>query len=382
MDTALIECLRFSGDFPAASASEDELLQIATQYGERELAHCLVSSLEISRKATPEVFERIDRVAKKLGGVKWRGFIQAGTEHRASCFRVRLACDSEDTVVVLMSSQIVRDYSDIGFRFVVGHELGHAVLGHHGYPGADSASSESERVSLLDLSRSSEFSADRIGLFLSGNALEAIRSCVQLASGLAHTQVSMKAGEHYLNQLEEIGLGPMGVDLESLTHPPLPLRALNLLRTARAIKESEGSFAALEDRMREVDQVIFEAIGRIRASSGFESANKWVDLATYWAVVAYFAADNRLSANEQAWIEEKFGPRRLEGALRFVTKYRGDSTNQALSLFAQQCVGLRDSRQLLANQVKAQLELASKGAGQNGFEKRVLDACLSHLGVE
>lgn len=382
MERCLIECLRFSGDLPSASASEEEIRGIASQFGERNLAHCLVSSLEISQAATPEVFGRIEHIVQKIGSVPWRGFIEAGAHHQASCFLARTSSDSDEWVVVSISSQLVRDFSEVGFQFVIGHELGHAILGHHGYPGVDGEAGAADKSALFDLARCAEFSADRIGLFLSGNASESIRACVQLASGLPHDQVSKTSGEHYLKQIDQIADWNGGVDISAHTHPPLPLRAMNLYQTALAIHESGGSIHELEERMREVDARIYEAMARLQSGGGSSPANKWVDLAAYWAVVAYFAADNRFTENEQAWLGEVFGKRRLEGALRFVSTYKRESTREALALFARQCPMLRDSRRILAGQVRDYLEQASGIEGDHGSEQEVLAACTDLLRLD
>jgi Zn-dependent protease with chaperone function len=72
--------------------------------------------------------------------------------------------------VLALSSQLVRDFEGAALKFVVGHEFGHALFQHHGYPRPGDTNSKSEAAYLFDLCRSAEFSADRVGLAVAGDS--------------------------------------------------------------------------------------------------------------------------------------------------------------------------------------------------------------------
>lgn len=104
-----------------------------------------------------------------------------------------------DKPIVVLSSGLVHHLDDDELRFLIGHELGHAISGHAVYrtlllrllglggllnavPGG-AIGIRMVTVGLLEWSRKAELSADRAGLLASQDPTAALRTHMKLASG-------------------------------------------------------------------------------------------------------------------------------------------------------------------------------------------------------
>jgi Zn-dependent protease with chaperone function len=104
-----------------------------------------------------------------------------------------------DRPIIMLSSGMVHHLDDDELRFIIGHELGHAISGHAVYrtlllrllglggllnavPGG-ALGIRMVTVGLLEWSRKAELSADRAGLLASQDPTAALRTHMKIASG-------------------------------------------------------------------------------------------------------------------------------------------------------------------------------------------------------
>jgi Zn-dependent protease with chaperone function len=155
-----------------------------------------------------------------------------------------------DQPIIVLSSGLVHHLDDDEMRFIIGHELGHAISGHAVYrtlllrllglgglinaiPGG-AIGIRMVTVGLLEWSRKAELSADRAGLLASQDPTAALRTHMKLASGGTLEELDVTS---FLSQGAEYDEG--GDVRESLiklsllqqqTHPFAVVRATELRR--------------------------------------------------------------------------------------------------------------------------------------------------------
>ena len=155
-----------------------------------------------------------------------------------------------DKPIIVLSSGLVHHLDDDELRFVIGHELGHAISGHAVYrtllqrllglggllnaiPGG-AIGIRMVTVGLLEWSRKAELSADRAGLLASQDPTAALRTHMKTASGGTLEELDVTS---FLSQGAEYDEG--GDVRESLiklsllqqqTHPFAVVRATELRR--------------------------------------------------------------------------------------------------------------------------------------------------------
>jgi len=192
----------------------------------------LLSALKLSRAMAPELFQALDHVVATLG-------IEAPIE---------LYCLSDPSInafvvsprpggVLLLglTSDALERLDPGELRFVLGHEIGHALFDHfHLAPGELAGEENIAPVHLARLCawmRYAELSADRIGLMCCDDLDTAVRAFFKLTSGLSQGRFVRHAEEH-ADQLALVAADA----IESTegdwfsTHPysPLRIKALDL----------------------------------------------------------------------------------------------------------------------------------------------------------
>ena len=234
-----------AGELAAEPAIQRIKQQLEEQGGRGTRRSLLASALRL----TPEVAPALDRTVQacrvRLGvETEVELFVFPSAQYNAACTQ-----PEGERVFVLLASSLLEAFAPDELAYVVGHELGHHVYGHHEVPAQvllrDARGLPPELVlKAFAWQRHAEISADRAGLLCCGALGGAARSLFKLSSGL-RTAPGPENIEAFLDQAGELtteteemraGLDRMRTGDWLSTHPFSPLRLL----AARVFAQSEA----------------------------------------------------------------------------------------------------------------------------------------------
>ncbi len=204
--------VRFAGDVPSKQEMDD-LGQIAVV---RRASY--ENAIEISSVLTPGLHRRFSSACERIQIPPdlVTSFIYSSREVQGECYADGRRC------VVRFSSGLVDLLDEEEFQFVVGHEIGHFLFGHHLF----SSQKHSGGFEYFRRRRSQEISCDRIGLLACASLDVALRALMKTMSGLTsrHLRFDVRGFIGQLRKLEGSGTHSL-----EITHPSAILRAKAIL---------------------------------------------------------------------------------------------------------------------------------------------------------
>lgn len=215
----------------------------------------LSSSVRLSRSMSPEVHKMADHCIEKLGvDIPLELYAYASPQFNAACFK-----PEEGRLFVMFSSSLLESFDDNELLFVIGHEFGHHVYGHHDIPvgyilNGQQPPPASLALQLFAWTRYAEISADRAGAFCADDFEAVARALFKLASGLTSSKIVRFNLNDFLKQLDEMkstdevpGQGAPMEDWFS-THPfsPLRVKALQMFHRSELMRPGGMMKAELE----------------------------------------------------------------------------------------------------------------------------------------
>ncbi len=291
-----------------------------------ERIRLLTWSYRLDENITPALSNVVKRVCSNLRLIQPIDvFIENNSIANAFCLPSR----KTGRLILGLNSGLIELLTENELAFVVGHEIGHAILGHSEIPYGDD---EDENFSILEviklrnLSRHMEISADRIGMIACQDINVAGSALFKLVAGLSSRWVkfSPDAYEKHIEQLTE-NIDLLDIKEQALTHPitPLRIKALKVFREselyARAFAQTRWNISTTELE-KHVEHLLALAEPQIDAP----------DLADNGPVISSFllnasllliASDGKVTVSEKKWLQNRFNmnPKQLDSLLESET---------------------------------------------------------------
>jgi len=271
----------------------------------------LSSSVRLSRGMASEVHKIADECIDTLGmKIPLELYVFPSPQFNAMCFK-----PEDGRLFVMFASSLLESFTQGELRFVMGHELGHHIYGHHDIPigyllGGDAKPDPRLALELFAWSRYAEISADRAGAHCSQDLDSVARSLFKLASGLSGKTISFNLND-FLDQIDDMQL----VDAEPgisapkedwfSTHPFSPLRV-------KALKLFDESAHVRGDGMNKTDlEIAVQSLMGLMEPSYIEGkteTTKFMRRLLYAGAIAIADASEGISPEEVKVFEKFFGP--------------------------------------------------------------------------
>jgi tellurite resistance protein len=229
--------------------------KLTSGYGLRTRRNLLTGALRLTKSIAPDAFRSLALCREVLGYERpVELYVKPDPMVQAFCAR-----SVSGPIIIGLSSRLLETFSDAELRFVLGHELGHAVFDHFAIPMPVTATlqdvggkfvSRPVSLKLYLWCRAAEVTADRAGVVCAGGVEPAAHALLKIASGLGSNVIRPDL-EAFASQIDALHAAPAACaderDEEGVldcfdTHPYSPLRVRALLAFARsqAFQRSTG----------------------------------------------------------------------------------------------------------------------------------------------
>ena len=339
---ALVDTVRFRDDDPELFGVTigDGLCDETYARGLREhLSH----SVELVPELFPDIARAVDEVRRELlPNEQIRAFISSDNDAQAYC----IGGQQEHTMILGLTSGLVRLMSRDELKFVIGHELGHYLMGHHRRvpPEDDNV----ETINYRSLQRMAEISADRVGFLACPRGDAAYRAILKTASGLdePHIRFDIRAFNGQLDKLKQVDSTGQNA---WTTHPLLTVRckALTLFQRSAPYFEVTGKRGRADMDRDTMESAIADDLAASTGYNPLAEMEKSVRRSLIWLVLRLFIEDGRFSKPEQAFLRDTFDQENANRAIEF-TRQHGpvavcNKYREALLELAQMNESARDS---------------------------------------
>ncbi len=352
-----------------------EQLEKEEEKGPRGVRRRLLGhALRLSPTMSPKLHEIIADCRGKLGvDTPMETYVFASSAFNAACVKPEAG-----RLFVLLSAGLLEAFPDNELRFVVGHELGHHLFGHHDIPvGAilDGSVKPSPELALrlFSWSRYAEISADRAGASCATDPDAVASALFRLASGLRGDLVTVRIDE-FAAQVDDMrieGEDPAQRPSESewfSTHPfsPLRVKALKFFAESELFVDGGNSLATLEAQVATL-MALMEPSYLDEKSEEAEAMRRLL----FAGAIAVADASDGISEAEIAVFEKFFGEgafsdkldvEAIKNDLSKRTEHVKEAVRETrrIQLLRDLCVVLRADGRVEANEVAVLKQIAAE----------------------
>lgn len=216
-----------------------------------ELLH---KGIRLTERLSPRIF-RIHRGVSEALGVPASAEVFCLPDARVNAFAILDAQARGDAALVGVTSAALERLDDRELASVLGHELGHIVLGNNRLNALLVADPQNPAATVLPpfgealflrWRKKAELSADRVGLVASGDFRSSARALIKCTFGLGEENLNLDV-DALVAQIDELRGQPQLITEAFASHPLLPIRLKSLDLFARSAKASRHGVAVTGD---------------------------------------------------------------------------------------------------------------------------------------
>ena len=278
----------------------------------------LSTSVRLSETMAPELHATAKACSEKLDlSIPLELYVFSSPSYNAACVKPEAG-----RLFVMFSSSILEAFTADEISFVMGHELGHHLYGHHDIPigyimRGNNRPNPRLALTLTSWSRYAEISADRAGAYCANNLEAVAHALFKLASGLSGTYAQFSVDD-FLAQVDEMqledGQPGQGAPTEDwfLTHPfsPLRVKALKLFHDSELMPGGGESIHELDMGVESLMSLMEPSY--IEGKTDIAEAMRRLLFA---GAIAVADASHGISDEEKAIFEDFFGHNALSDKL-------------------------------------------------------------------
>lgn len=221
----------------------------------------LATSLRVSASMSPGLHAAMDRCREQLGvEISVELYVYPSPSFNAACVKPEAG-----RLFLMFSSSLLEAFQGPELAFVIGHELGHHIYGHHDIPiglilKGNERPPAALALRLFAWSRYAEISADRAGALCAqdDNFRAVAQALFRLASGLRRNdliELDLQSLAAQVSDMEAEGETIRGARSDWFsTHPfsPLRVQALEVFQRSRFISDGGLEKTALEGEVQKL----------------------------------------------------------------------------------------------------------------------------------
>ena len=281
------------------------------------LNQLLSTSVKVSKEIFPNIYSAIENVFNRLKIKNNLNFFVTANhlQTQATCSAMPMG----DSAEIILTSKLVELLNEEELESIIAHEVAHFYYQHALYPQASSTKNRLEYLNLLNFSRATEISADRIGFIGCGNLETSLRAMLKITSGLSEKHLKFNFSS-YLDQLRELKEIKGDQNLMHSTHPNFLNRMQALIWFSMSNEYNEhfntdkkGTFD-----LKNIDDKIYESIKKVIGDEVEYSNKEVVSRALMWGSIDIFLSDKKFSKKEQEIFKKNFGDKSTESIVSLI----------------------------------------------------------------
>ncbi|MDD3342132.1 MAG: M48 family metallopeptidase [Sulfurospirillaceae bacterium] len=275
----------------------------------------LSNSLKVSFEITPKISMIISKVINELNisELQVECYISNSPEMNAYCFSL----GEEINIILVLSSALVNAMNENELAFVIGHEVGHYVLGHLNYVKQGQGDNDLLKMKLSRISQSQEISADRIGLICSGSIESSLKAIIKTVSGLGDEFITNSLHK-YLNQVQLLDYSQLN-NAYDYSHPVFPIRAKSLMLFSMSdlYYEWKGDSRKAPIKRDILEHKIINDLESTTLKNEKFASQEITRKFKMWFFIKSFIDDGKIDSEEMHFLEQNFGEQIAEKAIHY-----------------------------------------------------------------